>query len=110
MYEKRWLKMCYVNLRNIHHNACSFSFNEVIFFLGKSKSNLGWTPLHLASYFGHKEAVELLLDHGADIDAVNDFGDTPLHKAAFVGREVWILSSVLKYSFSVCCNINHMYV
>lgn len=61
------------------------------FISGKSKSNLGWTPLHLASYFGHKEAVELLLDHGADINAVNDFGDTALHKAAFVGREVWIL-------------------
>lgn len=55
---------------------------------GESKSNLGWTPLHLASYFGHKPVVEFLLDQGADINAVNDSGDTPLHKAAFVGREV----------------------
>lgn len=54
---------------------------------GESKSNLGWTPLHLASYFGHKTVVEFLLDQGADINAVNDSGDTPLHKAAFVGRE-----------------------
>ncbi|KAG8298963.1 Oxysterol-binding protein- protein 1 [Homalodisca vitripennis] len=58
---------------------------------GKSKSNLGWTPLHLASYFGHKEVVELLLDHGADINAVNDTGDTPLHKASFIGREDLVL-------------------
>ncbi|MGH0145580.1 UNVERIFIED_CONTAM: hypothetical protein FKN15_042436 [Acipenser sinensis] len=28
---------------------------------GKSKSNLGWTPLHLACYFGHKHVVEELL-------------------------------------------------
>ncbi|KAF6207665.1 hypothetical protein GE061_016112 [Apolygus lucorum] len=54
---------------------------------GKSKSNLGWTPLHLASYFGHREVVQLLLDHDVDINAVNDVGDTALHKAAFIGRE-----------------------
>lgn len=30
-------------------------------FLGRSKSNLGWTPLHLACYFGHKQVVEDLL-------------------------------------------------
>jgi ankyrin repeat protein len=32
--------------------------------------------------------AEQLLAHGADINAVNDAGDTPLHKAAFIGREV----------------------
>lgn len=30
-------------------------------FLGKKKSNLGWTPLHLACYFGHRDVVEELL-------------------------------------------------
>lgn len=34
--------------------------------------------------------MELLLDSGAEIDAVNDAGDTALHKAAFIGREVCI--------------------
>lgn len=54
---------------------------------GKSKSNLGWTPLHLASYFGHREVMDVLLHRQADVNAVNDNGDTPLHKAAFIGRE-----------------------
>ena len=30
--------------------------------LGKSKSNQGWTPLHLAAYFGHKNVVQVLLE------------------------------------------------
>lgn len=54
---------------------------------GQSKSNLGWTPLHLATYFGHKEVAEHLLARGAEINAVNDNGDTPLHRASFIGRE-----------------------
>lgn len=54
---------------------------------GQSKSNLGWTPLHLATYFGHRDVAEQLLAKGAAINAVNDNGDTPLHKASFIGRE-----------------------
>jgi ankyrin repeat protein len=43
----------------------------------------GWTPLHLASFFGHLEAARILLDAGADADAVsqNALGNTPLHAA-----------------------------
>ncbi|KAG7228738.1 hypothetical protein INR49_008516 [Caranx melampygus] len=55
---------------------------------GKSKSNLGWTPLHLACYFGHKDVVEELLKAGADVNLPNNIGDTALHKAAFTGRKL----------------------
>lgn len=54
---------------------------------GRSKYN-GWTPLHLATYFGHCHVVEYLLSRNADVNAINENGDTALHKAAFIGREV----------------------
>ena len=38
----------------------------------------GWTPLHSALRFGHKEIAELLLDRGASTSAVNPDGWTPL--------------------------------
>jgi ankyrin repeat protein len=40
----------------------------------------GWTPLHFAAFGGEPRVVELLLAHGAEIDAVakNQFANTPL--------------------------------
>jgi hypothetical protein len=43
----------------------------------------GWTPLHLAAFFGHIDAARVLLDAGADVAAVsqNSLANTPLHAA-----------------------------
>jgi ankyrin repeat protein len=43
----------------------------------------GFTPLHLASFFGHAETVELLLDGGAEVGTVakNAMRVQPLHSA-----------------------------
>jgi ankyrin repeat protein len=43
----------------------------------------GWTPLHLAAFFGHLEAATALMGAGADVDAVsrNHLTNTPLHAA-----------------------------
>lgn len=43
----------------------------------------GWTPLHLAAFFGHEHVARLLLDAGAAVQAVsrNSLANTPLHAA-----------------------------
>ena len=46
-------------------------------------SDDGWTPLHLAAFFGQLGAVKELLRRGAFVDARSTNGDvTPLHSAA----------------------------
>jgi ankyrin repeat protein len=56
----------------------------------------GWTPLHLAAFFGHLDAARLLLDAGADVRAVshNSLKNTPLH-AATAGRHADIALTLL---------------
>jgi ankyrin repeat protein len=51
----------------------------------------GWTPLHLAAFFGHAATAELLLAHAADVAARsrNASGNTPLH-AALAGNRVLV--------------------
>jgi len=52
-----------------------------------TRSHDGWTPLHLAAFFGRADAVDHLLRAGADPRALssNDHANTPLH-AALAGR------------------------
>jgi ankyrin repeat protein len=47
----------------------------------------GWTPLHLASFYRHKELVEVLLERGATVSVAskNQMGNHPLHAAAAGG-------------------------
>lgn len=42
----------------------------------------GRTPLHIAAFFRKEEAVRSLLAHGANIDAQDLCGNTPLHDVA----------------------------
>jgi ankyrin repeat protein len=44
------------------------------------------TPLIGAAQKGHLQAVEALLSLGADINSVNDFGQTPLHRAVLASK------------------------
>jgi ankyrin repeat protein len=56
----------------------------------------GWTPLHLAAFFGRADAVDVLLAAGADLRAVsrNREGNMPLH-AALAGKGVGRISTTL---------------
>lgn len=50
-------------------------------------SHDGWTPIHLAAFFGHPETAELLISLGADVRLYgkNQMANTALH-AALAGR------------------------
>ena len=56
----------------------------------------GWTPLHLAAFFGQERAAALLIERGAPLDAWsrNDMANQPLH-AAVAGNDtetcLWLL-------------------
>lgn len=47
------------------------------------RSSDGWTPLHLAGFFGRDECAAYLIDNGAPLDAMstNATRNTPLHAA-----------------------------
>jgi ankyrin repeat protein len=51
----------------------------------------GETPLHRAAAFGDEEAIQILLDAGAVIDAADMNGETPLSWASWHVRPVSIL-------------------
>jgi len=47
----------------------------------KSKGTFGNYPIHISAAWGDKEAIEVLLKHGADINSVGAEGETPIFRA-----------------------------
>ena len=52
----------------------------------REKDSQGMLPLQRAVAMGHRPIVEILLQAGADVNGVGQYGRTPLHEAAFWGR------------------------
>lgn len=58
----------------------------------------GWTPLHLASFFGMYDAAVCLIEHGADVNAIseNSQRNRPIHAAA-AGRKYPLVKLLLDH-------------
>lgn len=57
----------------------------------------GWTPLHVAAFFGQEELALKLIERGAEVDArsTNAMKNTPLHAAA-AGRKLDLVRLLLQ--------------
>lgn len=62
----------------------------------------GWTPLHVAAFFGAQHTAETLLANGADVNARsrNRMANTPLHAAA-AGRQEAVATTLLAHGADV---------
>jgi uncharacterized protein len=70
--------------------------------LAKAYSHDGWTPLHLACFFGHPTLAEILVVQGAEVNARsrNPMQNMPLHAAA-AGRSREAVRILLEHGAEV---------
>lgn len=60
-----------------------------------ARTGLGETPLHYLAVENHMEAIKALVEKGANVNTLNDFGGSPLSEAAglgYVGLVKYLLS------------------
>jgi ankyrin repeat protein len=63
----------------------------------------GWTPLHLAGFFGRAESAKLLLAHGASVSAYgnNYMRNMPLHAALAGSQDAALVRLLLEHDADV---------
>jgi ankyrin repeat protein len=59
-----------------------------------------YTSLDFACSNGHQEIVDILLEHAADVNQSNRFGNTPLHGASITGHRA-IVASLIRHAADV---------
>jgi ankyrin repeat protein len=74
----------------LHYAACDGDAKLVRFHIldcdVKLHDKKGWTPLHFAAQSNAVDCARILLDAGAEIDAVDSYGNTPLSTAVFASK------------------------
>ncbi len=55
---------------------------------------MGWAPLHntMLPAESHDQLVAILVEHGANVNVKDDFGRTPLHRAAQYGHKNGVIA------------------
>jgi len=68
-----------------------------------ARSGDGWTPLHLAGFFGRREATELLLERGASLNTISGGAEknTPLHAALAGAGDAAIVRALVAHGADV---------
>lgn len=74
--------------RSVYQQSQVCNFSQYLrFYITEHRDKKGFTPLILAATAGHQKVVEILLNHGADIEAQSErTKDTPLSLACSGGR------------------------
>ena len=98
------------NGRSMMHEAAINGHNELLQWLlsqggdpNCGASSSGGTPLHAAVSYGMTQSIQTLLDHGADVFAVDASGATPIHVAGVQSRRniLALLNSAGMYHLTV---------
>lgn len=89
-------------------------YNQLTEYLGieltdvNQKSNFGDYPIHIASVRGDIDEMKILLDNGANINAIGEHGYTALHNAVEQGH-IKMVEFLLNQGIDTTIkNINHL--
>ncbi|XP_065573811.1 putative ankyrin repeat protein RF_0381 [Artemia franciscana] len=88
---------CKVNIENGPYAGLG---RDIPFKIIKNRKLTG-TPLHLAVISGDLEVIKMVLDKGADVNARDIYGESPLHLAASSRCSQTVVECLLKYGADV---------